>query len=221
MRKQIYRILAVVIALVAGGMIYLGMHPALYIGTLAQYHATKLADAKHIVSENKKDKAAKYNGNLAVNSLSQLEQLAKGKDKLTLRGFVSIPKIGVKLPIYEGASDKVLALGAGTLKAGQHMGKANYAIGAHNMADNRTYFSPLQTKLKLGMHVDLVNRDKRYTYEIVQKQVISQNTVGVITDHDSGVATITLITCYEEPPYFTGATKRVYAFGKLITTTLI
>lgn len=218
MRRTRYPVFAIVIALVAVAVIYVGLHPTLYLGTIAEWQSAKFVKHQPIIADKQRDIHARYNGNLAVKSFTQIERLARRKEKVVLRGFIRIPAISVKLPIYEGASDKVLALGAGTLKPNQHMGAANYAVGAHNMADNRTYFSPLQAKLKRGMYVTLTNKHMQYRYIITKKEVISQNAVRVINDRPTGGAIITLITCYEEPPYFTGATKRVYAVGRLVKT---
>ncbi|QBO37211.1 class A sortase [Periweissella cryptocerci] len=214
-RRKMSVLLGIIVALIGLVIIYVGTHPSLYIGRFAQSESMKYAKQLKITADNKESRGAQYNGNLNVKSLSDLRKVAKTKGVLTLRGYISIPQIEVKLPLYEGASNKVLALGAGTLKPGQHMGEKNYAIGAHNMADNKTFFSPLQNQLKVGMNIYLQNAIKVYKYQVITKKVIDQYQVGVIEDGQQNHI-ITLITCYEEPPYFTGATKRVYVVGKLI-----
>lgn len=216
--KTRYKVVAALIMIVGILAIYIGKNPALYMGRLAQSHVTSYAKKEKIVPDNQDVANAKYNGNLAVKSLAELQRLARINEKVTLRGFITIPAVKLKLPIYEGASNKVLALGAGTLKTGQQMGKRNYAVGAHNMSDNTTYFSPLQDRVRPGMKIYIQNDKKRFEYRVKAKNVISQYRTNVIEDWHQREPIITLITCYEKPPYFTGATERVYVVGELVAT---
>jgi sortase A len=80
-------------------------------------------------------------------------------------GRVAIPSRNINLPINNGSTNRVLAVGAGTLKdsfapspfnEADIMGKSNFAICGHNMDDHYTLFSAVP---------DMVNGESIYTYD--------------------------------------------------------
>lgn len=162
-------------------------------------------------------------------SPEQLKRDAQAGYPLYKLGEIAIPKqAGVLDPIhvsiFEGTSVTVLAYGAGTAKAGEKMGQGNYALSAHNMADNVTYFSPLQNKL----HTDerpyayVTNKKVIYRYRIFNQQhqpkgkvIVPLTDVSVLDEPNNGLAQLTLTTCYEIPPAYANATKRVIIRGEL------
>ncbi|QBO35044.1 class A sortase [Periweissella cryptocerci] len=210
MRKiRIFASLLVVLGVI---LITLGLHPQWYIGRLQTTFTQqpKLAISNQVPAKAK----VKYGDNTEVDSWWQLHQNAKLPEKLYLRGHVAIPALQINLPIYEGTSDRALALGAGTVVPNESMGERNFIIGAHNMADNQTFFSPLQKRFKLGMIATLTDHGHTYKYRLTAKKIVSQTDVSVL--NDTAAATITLITCYEVPPYYTHATQRIIITGELI-----
>lgn len=118
------------------------------------------------------------------------------------------------MPIYEGTSKRALALGAGTVLPKQTMGTHNFIIGAHNMADNKSYFSPLQNRFKTGMTAILSDYGHTYKYQLTKKRIVQQTDLSVLANTTK--PTITLITCFEVPPYYTHATQRIIITGELI-----
>lgn len=204
------------LCLVAIGIIMVSLNPRLYAGRVAQLLAQHQNKQQSIMT-GKVTAQAQYDGvNVTDVNLKQLRADMRSKEAVVLRGYVAIPALGVDMPIFEGTTAKNLALGAGTLKAHEVMGQRNYAIGAHNMADNRTYFSPLQNKFQVGTKIYVTDGHSIYIYQSVAKRVVSQYQVEVIADRPKQSASITLLTCFEEPPYYTNATKRVVITGKLV-----
>ncbi|QBO36097.1 class A sortase [Periweissella cryptocerci] len=213
MRKKIISVILVVLAL---GIIVVSLNPRLYVGRYAQLIAQYKVKSNTKIVHGTVKIPVQYDGVSDVN-LKKLRADMQRKEAVVLRGYVAIPQVGIEMPIFEGTSPKSLALGAGTLKADETMGQRNYAIGAHNMADNRTYFSTLQNEFYVGSKIYVTDGEKIYIYRSTTKKIVSEYQVNVLADKPKQTATITLVTCFEEPPYYTNATKRVIITGKLLT----
>lgn len=157
--------------------------------------------------------------NHGIPNASRLEEYAKQPNKIYGRGYIAIPKQnGVSQPIaslaiHEGASDKVLAVGAGTPRVGEKMGKGNFSIAAHNFGNNQTYFSPMQNSIDVNKQpfAYLTDGQLIYTYQFNREndQQLSGRTVvdyhqGSVLDDSvaKGGSILTLITC-DEPGIFT------------------
>lgn len=148
----------------------------------------------------------------AVEPLS-LENIVKyqGKGGRYSVGQIAIPDLNMKLPIYKGVSNYVLATGAGTMKENQKMGEGNYALASHNyFGDKSILFSPL-VDAKPGMMIYTTDLDSIYEYEITSVELIEPTRVSVIYDHKD-TTEITLITC--DDIY---ASNRYYVRGKFVT----
>ena len=124
-------------------------------------------------------------------------------------GQVAIPELNMKIPIYKGVSNYVLATGAGTMKENQKMGEGNYALASHNYFGDKTIlFSPL-VDAKQGMKIYTTDLENIYEYEITSVDIIEPT--KVINDQP-GVTEITLITCDD-----LNATNRYCVKGKFVT----
>ena len=163
-------------------------------------------------------------------SPAQLKKDAKAGYPLYKRGEIAIPqqpglRTAIHVAIFEGTSVTALAYGAGTAKPNEKMGHGNYALSAHNMADNVTYFSPLQSRLQANQrpYAYVTNQRIIYRYRIYSQQhdpqgkvIVPLTDVGVLNDPADGRAQLTLTTCYEVPPDYANATKRVIVRGELV-----
>ena len=126
-------------------------------------------------------------------------------------GQVAIPELNMKIPIYKGVSNYVLATGAGTMKENQKMGEGNYALASHNYFGDKTIlFSPL-VDAKQGMKIYTTDLEKIYEYEITSVDIIEPTKVSVIYDQKDKTE-ITLITCDD-----LNATNRYCVKGKFVT----
>lgn len=107
-------------------------------------------------------------------------------------GGISIPGVGMNLPIYKGVSNEGMYLGAGTLDANQEMGVSNYPIASHHSINENLLFAPL-TKVEHGDLIYLTDLDQVYVYEIDFIEEVHPTRVDLIAPTDSAI--ITLITC--------------------------
>ncbi|CUW04848.1 MULTISPECIES: class A sortase [Leuconostoc] len=209
----------IVLAVIGGvtmGMICHAHHTA----QAANYYQAQDVKVKHKIAtgaQRQKVLATQYSGNTAISSSAQIKQYRQLPGQLYLVGYIAIPvQDGVKNPvttmqINEGATNKVLAYGAGTVKSGQNMGEANFSLAAHNYGDNKTGFSPLQSSIDVDKHPKayLSDGNKIYIYQFNSKnESVSGNTV--VNYKNTSVASdkrvtnkplLTLVTC-DEPGWF-------------------
>ena len=211
----------------------------------------KQATRQKIVHGKIPRKKVKYDPGEELHSATQLRKYQRIKQPIYLRGYFTIPAIGVYQPVYEGTNLKTLAYGAGTIKPNQEMGQlGNYAIAAHNLVD--WYwghsFGLLQPYNIKGLNAYLINDQKLYMYRLVKKKIVPKTasmpwTENEKTEHmlsaynqqsdyhvkanslaeaKSGnnpngtyyyAPTLTLYTCYEQPPNYNVATHRILVFG--------
>ena len=107
---------------------------------------------------------------------------------LYLAGYIAIPSRGVLLPINHGNSNRVLAVGAGTLKDSNApapydeadvMGKSNYVLCGHNMDDNYILFSPI-VHMGNGENTYVTNGKQIFIYRKISTHVIPPTDIQVI-----------------------------------------
>lgn len=131
---------------------------------------------------------------------------------LPVIGAMAVPELGMNLPIIKGLDNASLAIGAGTMKDGQKMGKGNYALASHSLFYGWGYedllFSPLRRAQK-GMTIYTRDSEKIYTYTITDVFVVDPD-AGYVAFDSEGDGLITLITCTD-----TYATQRIVVRGKI------
>lgn len=223
-RKKL--ILATVSVMVVGGLLLWYFSPQ-FLSKKAENDQIALVKRQkiHNFSPNKK---FHYNTKVSVPDFNTLLKQRKNTDNLTLRTELSIPKLKIDLPIYEGVSSSTLAWGGGTAKYGQVLGKRNYAVEAHNYIKlnyaRNWFFSNLQTKIApaglvkpgmankyiaaiRGMNIYAKDASNVYTYKVLESQIRNINNpmaadlledYRVNTETSSHKPLITLATCYEQ-----------------------
>lgn len=96
--------------------------------------------------------------------------------------------------IAKGVDNTTLALAAGTMREDMQMGKGNYALAGHNMANgSKILFSPLYYHAKKGQMIYLTDMKRVYEYRIYQRKFIKATDVQVVNDTKNAI--VTLITC--------------------------
>ncbi|GAA0096293.1 hypothetical protein UT300010_28280 [Clostridium perfringens] len=112
--KKMYICLLILITLIAFGML---LYPSISNYINNKYAVSTIVKyEKHIENIEKEEinkllkKASIYNSDIAKGRISK----SKFKDGYML-GYVDIPKINIKLPIYEGTSNEVLKKGVGVI----------------------------------------------------------------------------------------------------------
>ncbi|WP_416829267.1 class A sortase [Ectobacillus polymachus] len=113
-------------------------------------------------------------------------------DEKAVIGRLSIPSIGLGLPILNSSTENHLLSGATTIREKQQMGKGNYALAGHNMSKKGVLFSDI-SELKTNDKIYLYDNENEYEYAVQQITEVSPSTWDVVENH--GKDEVTLITC--------------------------
>ena len=144
-----------------------------------------------------------YNQRLAAtpNSFFTPEQVSGYDETLDvsgtgIMGYITIPRIGVELPVYHGTSDGVLQVAAGHLEGSSLPigGENSHAvISAHRGLPSASLFTDLD-KLELGDHFLIHVLDETLAYEVDDIQVVEpEDTESLAVEPDEDL--VTLLTC--------------------------
>lgn len=150
---------------------------------------------------------AEYNGNLYESGQSELVDafsyqqvdfslVSFGFDEEMI-GYLSVPKMGIELPIYLGANKSNLAKGAAHLtQTSLPVGgvSTNAVFAAHRGMGTAAMFRNIED-LEIGDEVYIVNFREALTYKVVDTAVIDPTDVNAIKIQE-GRDLITLITCH-------------------------
>ena len=102
------------------------------------------AVTRKAVVKNQKKKASYDFDSVQDLSLQSVAEARAKKQAINAIGEIAIPDIDMVLPIAKGVDNTTLALAAGTMREDMQMGKGNYALAGHNMANgSKILFSPL------------------------------------------------------------------------------
>lgn len=144
-----------------------------------------------------------YNQRLAAtpNSFFTPEQVSGYDETLDvsgtgIMGYITIPRIGVELPVYHGTSDGVLQVAAGHLEgsslpvggAGTHA-----VISAHRGLPSAKLFTHLD-RLEVGDTFTITVLDRELTYEVDKISIVLPTEVDELKVVD-GKDYVTLMTC--------------------------
>ena len=166
------------------------------------------------------DAADGYNRRLAEtpDAFYRPEQVSGYTDTLDvsgtgIMGYITIPKIGVELPVYHGTSDGVLQVAAGHLEgsslpvggAGTHA-----VISAHRGLPSAKLFTNLD-ELEVGDTFTITVLDRVLTYEVDQVSIVLPTETDLLQPVE-GKDYVTLMTC---TPYGIN-THRLLVRGKRI-----
>lgn len=138
----------------------------------------------------------------------QKQAISKGYTR-NYRGYVSIPEIGMYLPILNGVNMYTLSLGAASYyPSSRTMGDyGNYVLAGHNMDTSRNVLFSRLPSVRIGKdsQVILTDGQKNYYYHVVSKKSVSPNqkvyrgttspTKDSILYNDKSKKTVTLFTC--------------------------
>ena len=195
-------------------MLFIGICGLLY-PTVSQYWNSKtqtraVDDYQDVLSSLKSDDysayfqaAEEYNAALGALKAPLLDyrQLTGYEDILNvsghgIMGYVSIPKLGVELPIYHGISPEVLNIACGHLEGTSFPigGEGTHSVlSAHRGLPHAKLFTELD-KLEPGDTFQLTILDRTLTYQVDQIKVVRPddiNDVQIIPGEDL----CTLLTC--------------------------
>ena len=132
-----------------------------------------------------------------------------------IMGYITIPRIGVELPIYHGTSDGVLQIAAGHLEGTSLPvgGASTHAvISAHRGLPSAKLFTNLD-QLEVGDTFTITVLDRVLTYEVDKISIVLPTETDSLKVVD-GKDYVTLMTC---TPYGIN-THRLLVRGRRITT---
>jgi len=124
--------------------------------------------------------------------------------------IMSIDKLDLKVPVYNGTDEINLNRGAGRIKGTAWID----STGNLGIAGHRDGFFRVLKDIKLGDSIDMLTFQGNTEFVVSSITIVDPTDVSVLapTDH----ATITLVTCY--PFYFVGhAPKRYIVKGELVS----
>ena len=124
--------------------------------------------------------------------------------------ILSIDKLGLKVPVYNGTDEINLNRGAGRIKGTAQVGaNGNLGIAAH-----RDGFFRVLKDVEVGDTIDMLTHKGKREFEVSSIDIVDPSDVSVLAPTED--PTITLVTCY--PFYFVGhAPKRYIVKGKLLS----
>ena len=117
-------------------------------------------------------------------------------DSTGVMGYIDIPKIGTKLPIYHGTSDAVLQTSIGHLAESSLPvgGKGSHCVlSGHRGLPSAKLFSDLD-ELVQGDTFTLSVMNETYTYQVDQIRVVEPTDLRELTIRP-GMDLCTLVTC--------------------------
>jgi sortase A len=125
-------------------------------------------------------------------------------------GILSIDKLNLKVPIYNGTDEINLNRGAGRIKGTARIDKpGNLGIAAH-----RDGFFRVLKDIELGDSIDMLTQQGKTEFVVSSITIVDPTDISVLAPTDD--KSITLVTCY--PFYCVGdAPKRYIVKGELLS----
>ncbi|WP_283699978.1 class C sortase [Clostridium perfringens] len=194
--KRIYLILLILITLIAIGVL---LYPSVSNYINNKYAVNTISEYKNSIKNTSEDRL----NELVEKSRIYNIDIAKGitpKDKFEsvyMFGYIDIPKINVKLPIYEGTSKDVLKKGVGVLEGTSiPIGGENThsVLSAHTGFTTQKLFTDID-QLKKGDLFYINIFDMRLAYEVDDINIVKPNDTSKIQIYHNKDY-ITLLTCY-------------------------
>ena len=125
-------------------------------------------------------------------------------------GVLSIDKLDLKVPVYNGTDEINLNRGAGRIKGTARVDSpGNLGIAAHRDG----FFRGLKD-IEIGDSIDMLTHQGKTEFVVSSITIVDPKDISVLAPTDD--PTITLVTCY--PFYFVGhAPKRYIVKGELLS----
>jgi len=127
--------------------------------------------------------------------------------------ILSISKLDLRVPVYNGTDEINLNRGAGRIKGTAKIGSpGNLGIAAH-----RDGFFRVLKDIEIGDSIDMLTHQGKTEFVVSSITIVDPTDVSVLAPTED--STITLVTCY--PFYFVGhAPKRFIVKGELFSNQL-
>lgn len=113
---------------------------------------------------------------------------------LTPMGIIKISKINLKLPIYDGTSERYLKVGAGRIKGTSALGEiGNVALAGHRSYTYGRFFNRLD-EIEAGDEIIIEEGNKTYIYTVYKTHIVEPSDVSVLYRNNKD-RVLTLVTC--------------------------
>lgn len=175
-----------------------------YVETVEKANEEELIDYKAQASM-----ASTYNSSLEPSILPDSFAVAEASEEVDesymsclnlngdgIMGYVEIPKIGIKIPIFHGTSDEVLQIGAGHLEGSSLPigGEGTHSVlSAHRGLPSASLFTDLD-RMEEGDHFYIRVLDQTLAYEVDQILVVEPEDTSALVVEE-GEDLVTLLTC--------------------------
>jgi len=122
--------------------------------------------------------------------------------------ILSIDKLDLKVPVYDGTDEINLNRGAGRIKGTARVD----SVGNLGIAAHRDGFFRVLKDIEIGDSIDMLTHQGKTEFVVSSITIVEPSDISVLAPTDN--PTITLVTCY--PFYFVGhAPKRYIVKGEL------
>lgn len=122
------------------------------------------------------------------------------RDQATPEGVLHIASVNLRVPIYQGTSERNLHRGAGRIEGTARLDEqGNIGIAAH-----RDGFFRVLEKVAVGDLVTIEHFDGAQRYRITETRIVQPSDVSVLRPTSNSM--VTLVTCY--PFYHVGAAPK-------------
>ncbi len=111
--------------------------------------------------------------------------------------LLAIPKLALKVPVFEGTEEPVLNRGVGWIQQTARPGEA----GNVGIAGHRDGFFRCLKDIQIGDRIELVTPNGKKTYRVDDMDIVFPENVGVLAPRRNPA--LTLVTCY--PFYYIGS----------------
>lgn len=109
-------------------------------------------------------------------------------------GTVNIPKIDLREPMVEGATQESLKLGSGIVVPDRMPGEVgNFVLASHRSLTFGRHYNRLD-ELEVGDSIDLETSDQIHTYTVESKFIVTPDDLSVLEQNEED-SELTLITC--------------------------
>jgi sortase A len=140
-------------------------------------------------------------------SLWNIKRIAEYKDALALKidspiAVLTIPKVGIEVPVYDGTDDLTLNRGTGRIEGTVGPGET----GNMGIAGHRDGFFRGLKDIHVGDQVELSASQGKFIYKVDDIKIVSPSDVSVLRPRKR--SSLTLVTCF--PFYFVGDAPQRY-----------
>ncbi|AMY06259.1 class A sortase SrtA [Staphylococcus condimenti] len=153
-----------------------------------------------ITGKQNEEKIEQYDKKQADNKEKHKKAPQVPKDKSQLVGYIDIPSVHIKEPVYPGAATpEQLNRGVSLAEDDESLDQQNISIAGHTNTSGDYQFTNLH-KVKKGAKVTFKVGDETRKYKMTSIKDVNPDEVSVLDEHKNKKDQLTLITCDDYNP---------------------